>query len=156
LIDLKSEFQTWESLISSMTYEQRASFKLANGWTLKDLLAHLLSWQQVSIARFEAALSQTEPAFPNWLDGSDPESESELKTFNSRIYDAYLHRVWSEVFELWRKGFLELLGLAEKLGESILLDKQTFKWLRGYALYDVLEGTLEHHREHREVWPKSS
>ena len=62
--------------------------QLPSNWAVKDVIAHLRAWQQVSIARLEAALNNGEPEFPDWLAGLQPESEEHLEQFNVRIYEA--------------------------------------------------------------------
>jgi len=50
----------------------------------------------------------------------------------------------------WTEGFLRFLELGEAMPEKALLDAGRYTWLEGYALFAVLEGSYEHHREHAE------
>jgi hypothetical protein len=49
------------------------------------------------------------------------------------------------VHQVWRDGFLRLLELAAAIPEQDLLDTKKYPWLKGYALFDVLKGSYEHH-----------
>jgi len=51
----------------------------------------------------------------------------------------------------WREGFLHFVELGEAVPEQELFDAQKYAWLEGYALSDVLQGSLEHHQEHHEI-----
>jgi len=110
-------------------------------------MAHLMAWQQTSIARLEAACFNTEPVLPIWLAGLDPESEEDLEQFNARIYETYHQQLWPRVHEEWRDGFLKFLKLGEEIPENDLMDPEKYPWLKGYSLFAVLQGSYEHHHD---------
>lgn len=144
LVQLKSEFDHWEELLALLSEEQITASRLPNGWSIKDLLAHLMAWQQVSIARLEAAQLDTEPIFPAWRAGSAREPE-EIDQINARIYEIYREQSWLNVYQGWRDGFLRLLKLGEEIPEDDFLDTRKYSWQNGYALLAVLQGSYEHH-----------
>ena len=147
---LTEEFNRWEELLAGLSEAQIAAPELPGHWSLKDVIGHLRAWQQLSIARLEAAQRNQEPVLPDWLAGLDPDSEENLDQFNARIYAIYQQQPWPQVYQQWRDGFLRLLEVAEALPEAGLLDSEKYPWLNGYALIAVLEGTYEHHHEHLE------
>jgi DinB superfamily len=63
---LHDEYTRWESILASLHEAQITSPQLDDGWSVKDVIAHLRAWQQRSIARMEAALNNHEPHFPEW------------------------------------------------------------------------------------------
>lgn len=142
---LKEEFDRWEELLASLSEEQLIARHLPADLSIKDVIAHLRAWQQVSIARLEAAQLNRDPVLPDWLAGSDPESEKDLEQFNARIHDSYRERPWSRVYQLWRDGYLRFLKLGEAIPEEELWDTEKYAWLKGYNLYAVLHGSYEHH-----------
>jgi len=144
LTTLREEFNRWEELLASLSEEQITAPHLPANLSIKDVVAHLMAWQHVSIARLEAAQRNTEPVFPDWLAGSDPESEEEIDQFNARIYKTY-QQPWSRVHQGWRVGFLRFLQLGEEIPEKDLLDTEKYSWLKGYSLLAVLQGSYEHH-----------
>lgn len=151
LLMLRGEFDRWEELLASFSQEEIISPQLPTIWSIKDVVAHLWAWQQVSIARLEAARLVRQPVLPDWLAGLDPESDEHLEQFNATIYDTHCQQPWADVHQKWRDGFLRFLALAEMTPEQDLLDPQKHPWLKGYSLLAVLEGSLGHHREHREA-----
>jgi hypothetical protein len=148
LSDLQTEFTRWHALISSLSEEQLSAPIQSNGWSVQDILAHLHNWQRVSIARLEAAIEQREPVYPAWTEGQPPDAEENLDIYNERIYRASRELPAPAVVLAWKSGFLRFLELAEAIPEVDLLESGKFTWLEDYALIDVLEGSLEHHREH--------
>lgn len=148
---LEAEFKRWEDLLASLSDTQLIGPHLADNWSIKDVIGHLRAWQQVSIARLEAAQSDQEPIFPAWLAGLDPESEADKEHFNARIYETYREQTWPEVYQVWRSGFLRFLKLGEAIPDHELMDTENYPWLKGYALFAVLQGSYGHHAEHLEM-----
>ncbi|MCS6848392.1 MAG: ClbS/DfsB family four-helix bundle protein [Anaerolineae bacterium] len=151
LASLRDELQCWEALLAGLSDAQIMMPQPHTAWSVKDVIAHLWAWQQVSIARMEAALHGGEPVLPDWLNGEDPESEEHLEQFNARIYQRNRDRAWPDVYGAWHSGFLKFVELGAALPEATLFDAARYPWLKGYAPADVLLGSLEHHREHREA-----
>ena len=143
---LNEEFERWKEILASLSEEQATTSRLPNGWSIKDLTAHLMAWQQISVARLEAAQRDEEPVFPGWLAGADPDAE-DVDPINARIDETYRGASWSQVHQAWRDGFIRLLTLAKEISEGDLEDTQKYPWLKGYSLFDVLQGTYEHHHE---------
>ncbi len=147
---LRDEFKSWEDLLAGIREEQITAAPHGSKMSIKDVIGHLRAWQQVSIARVDAALHNREPVMPEWLAGLHPEAESEAinDQYNEWIYEIYRAQTWASVHRVWREGFLRLLELAEQIPEQDLLAVERYPWLKGYALSAVLEGTFGHHQEH--------
>lgn len=149
IADLRAVFNRWKDLLSRLQ-EPELVAPLADGpLSVKDVVAHLRAWQQVSIIRLEAAQFGREPAYPAWT-GGDPDDEPATDSHNRQIYEEYRDRPWTEVHRAWREGFLRFLALAEAIPAADLADRAKYPWLNGHALIDVLRGSYEHHREHLE------
>lgn len=147
LSKLKEEFNRWEALLASLNEEQITVPQLPSNLSVKNVIAHLMAWQQRSIARLEAALLDREPAYPRWPAGLDPESEENLEQINAWIYETYRDQPWSSVQRAWRAGFLRFLELGEAIPEKDLLEVGKYSWLREYPLIAVLQGSYAHHHE---------
>jgi hypothetical protein len=145
----RAVFDSWEELLTSESEEEITAQRLAEGWSIKDVIAHLRAWQQISIARLEAAVLDTRPVFPTWLAGSDPFfAEDHTDDLNARIYELTLDQPWSIVHRAWKDGYQRFLDLAEAIPEKEMFDAQRYAWLNGYALSAVVEGSCAHHQEH--------
>jgi hypothetical protein len=147
LTALREEFNRWEDLLAGLSEAQITAPHLPANLSIKDVIGHLRAWQQVSIARLEAAQLNREPVLPGWLAGLDPESEEDIEQFNATIYEIYHQQPWSQVHQVWRDGFLRFLELGEAIPDNDLLDTEKYPWLKGYALFAVLEGSYVHHHE---------
>jgi hypothetical protein len=148
---VRAVFDSWEKRLACKSEEEITARRSPGGWSIKDVVAHLRAWQQISIARLEAAVLNSTPAFPMWLAGSDPFSaEDHADEFNARIYQLTHAQPWPIVHSAWKDGYLRFLDLAEAVTEKEMFDADRYPWLDGCALSDVLEGSCEHHQEHFE------
>jgi len=147
LDSLRQELELWERHLAPVSDEDAAAPRLPNGWSVKDLMAHLAAWQQVTIARLEAARNGMPPHLPDWLQGGDPDSDDEVHRYNARIHERDRHRSWSDVHDAWRSGFERVLRLAAAIPAADLERPGRFAWLDGHRLLDVLDGTYRHHHD---------
>ncbi len=149
LTGLRTAFDTWETFLSERTEGEITARRRADEWSISDVIAHMMAWQQVSIARLEAALADSEPVYPGWLGGADPFfAEEHVNEFNARVHAIHRDEAWPSVHRAWRDGFGRFLELGEAIPEEQLLDASRYAWLKGNPLVAVLEGSLEHHQEH--------
>lgn len=151
LNNLNSEYSRWLVFLGGLTENELSQNLPGENLTIKDKLAHLLAWQELSIARLDAAIHQHVPVNPTWLVSEDPDT-GDVDQDNERIYQEYQGVSWQDIFLKWSSGFELLIALSELVPEDDLFVVGKFPWLPGYALADVMIGTLEHHREHF-VWP---
>lgn len=150
LVAIREVFRRWEELLAGLSEVQLTTPLHPSHLSIKDVMAHLRAWQQVSIARLEAAQQDREPEFPEWLSGGHPEAEGSLDTYNERIYLANRDLPWADVYHGWKAGFLRFLALAESIPDEDLLSIGRYAWLNEYPLSAVLLGSHGHHREHLE------
>jgi hypothetical protein len=149
LTTLRKEFTSWEELLTTLDEEQITAPNLPSDMSIKEVIAHLRAWQQISIARMEAVLLDKEPDYPEWpTEDPDPDSEDEIDQINDWISKTYQDKPWSDVHRLWREGFLRLLELGEAVPERDLLDTGKYPWLKGYSPLGILQASYEHHDEH--------
>lgn len=147
---LREQFERWEELLASMSEEQITRLHTLADWSTKHVIAHLWAWQQISVARMEAAREDREPQFPEWVAGLHPNWEENANQTNAWVYENYYEKPWSEIYQNWREGFRQLLEVSEEIREIDLLDSGRYAWLEGYPLADILLATYDHHQEHLE------
>ncbi len=148
---LRQEQVRWERLLADIPEEQLVARQLPSGLSIKDVVAHLGSWQQLSIARLEAATDNRDPRYTLGPEGLDPDDEENLEQINAWIHTMNLDRPWSDVYQQWEDGFDRFLQLAEALHEEALMQPARYPWLKDAPLSSVLVGSYEHHHiEHYE------
>jgi hypothetical protein len=150
LTRLNDEFNSWEILLGSLS-EAQITAPQPSDMSIKDVMAHLMAWQQLSIMRLEAALNDREPEPMPWPEELGPEPEGDPYDINNWFDEQYHTQSWPNVYQAWRTGFLRFLELAQAVPEADLLAPGKYHWLEDYPLMAVLEGSYEHHREHMET-----
>ncbi len=146
---LKRVFGDWEALLGGLGERQIMAQPAVGKMSIGETITHLMAWQQLSMARVDAALLGTEPQLPAWLGGADPfHADDHADEFNARIRELWHGQAWSSRHQEWRELFQRFLQKAAAVPESMMTDAARYPWLRGSALSAVLEGSLEHHQEH--------
>lgn len=144
---LRDEFSQWEQFLAGLTEEQITTPNPASTVPIKDVVVHLMAWQQRTLARTQAAIDDREPIFPDWPSDLDPEAE-DVSQLNAWFYETHRDQTWSRVHQDWRDGYLRLIALAEQVPEADMLQKGRYAWLGEYTLGGILEASCEHHEEH--------
>jgi hypothetical protein len=154
LAALREQFEHWEELFAGLSEEQITTPRFDLDWSIKDIMAHLWAWQQISIARMEGGLYDREPDFTEWI--TDIENwEENADRVNALTYKNNHDKPWLDVYQNWRDGFLRLLELGNKISERNLLDGDRYPWMNGYNLAFVLIASYDHHQEHIEKLQES-
>ena len=148
LTALREQIDRWEGLLDRLNNDQINAPLLPSNWSTKDVLSHLRAWQQRSIARLEAALSDREPIFPKWLPELNPDSEVSTDQINAWIYETHRNESWLTVRQNWKDGFSRLLELGERISERDMMDETRYTWMETRPLALILIGTYDHHQEH--------
>lgn len=150
LTAMREQFERWEVLLGELSEEQILAPRFDLDWSIKDVMAHLWGWQQISNARMEGGLLDREPQFPAWVNELGKVWQEDANRTNGRIYELNHQKSWSEIYATWRNGYLRLLKVGSGISERDLLDGDRYPWLGGYSLAFILVASYEHHQEHYE------
>jgi len=150
LAALREQFDSWEELLASLSEEQITAPHFDYDWSIKDVIAHLWAWQQISIARIEGGLHNREPEFPKWILRLGEDGEDNTDRVNALTFETNHEKPWSEIYQNWKDGFLRFLELGNDISERDLLDGDRYSWLKGHSLDFILVASYDHHHEHLE------
>jgi len=150
LAALREQFNSWEELLASLSEEQIITPHFDYDWSIKDVMAHLWAWQQISIARMEGGVQDREPEFPKWVVELGEDWEENADRVNALTYETNHEKPWPEIHQNWRDGFLRFIELGNEISERDLLDGDQYSWLKGYSLAFILVASYDHHQEHFE------
>jgi hypothetical protein len=150
LTALREQFGRWEELLASLSEGQITAPSFDFNWSIKDVVAHLWAWQQISIARMEAGVLDREPEYPKWILSLGEDWEEDANLVNALTFETNHEKPWSEIYQNWKNGFLRFLELGNQISERDLLDGDRHSWLKGYSLAFILVASYDHHQEHLE------
>ena len=154
LAALRENFDQWEDVLASLSEEEINTPHFDFNWSIKDVMAHLWAWQQISIARVESGVLDSEPEFPKWILSFGEDWEDDADRVNALTFETKHEKPWSEIYQNWKNGFLRFLELGDKISERDLLDGDRYSWLKGYSLSAFLVSSYDHHQEHLEKLTK--
>jgi hypothetical protein len=111
------------------------------GWSVKDVLAHLVEWQQMSLSWYAAGLRGERPALP-----ADGYSWRDLPRLNAAIYQKHRDRALKAVLRDYRASHERVVELITGLRESDLVEPGRFAWTGpSWTLSDYLRATTAAH-----------
>jgi hypothetical protein len=114
---------------------------LPNGWTIKDLLAHLGWWEQYCAGLYQSQAAGEQPQTVN--------GEAQVTARNQDAYDQFRTRDLDEVRAYEVAAFRSLLEIVETAPQPDLFDPQRFDWLNGVSFAEVVGwNTYGHYAEH--------
>ena len=114
---------------------------LPNGWSIKDVIAHLGAWERRMVTLFDILRSGDAPQDTVQGDGVDQ--------FNARAHEEsqLLPLGIVQINEL--EAYQALVHIAETAPEEDLFDPQRFAWTEGDPFYRfILVNTSEHYADH--------
>ena len=140
---IQTERADLEGALARLSEEQMTR-PVEDGWSVKDILAHLSIWETRMVEWIEQSLRGEVPQRPapgmTWDD---------MDRLNEQTYLLYKDRPLGEVLSDFNATYRRALEVVSGLEEKDLLDAQRFAWRQGAPLWHmVAANTWEHYREH--------
>jgi uncharacterized protein (TIGR03083 family) len=140
LTAIHSERKVLEELIAPLSPEQMTAPGALGEWSVKDVLAHLVEWEQMFLGWYNAGLRGEKPALPaegyNWR---------QLNELNHVIYLKHKDRPLAEVLEDFAASYQQILEVVEKLDEEDMFGMGRFAWCGKLALEAYIAGNTSRH-----------
>lgn len=149
LAAMRECYDDWRSLLDGLEAGQIGTALDEMGWTIKDVLAHLWVWQQLTNARVSAAAQGGEPLLPEWVAQFGVAAEdAPADKVNALMHQMYRQRAYRKVRGEWQAGFERLLETAAQISEPDFIGWGRYPWLGEAPLAAVLIASYDHHIEH--------
>lgn len=110
-------------------------------WSLKDVLAHLTTWEQRFLAFYEAGLrGEIYPSrYPAWASGKAGHA------LNREIYETNRDRNLEDVLEEFHASYLKILATVQNISEEELFTPDQYAWTGRRPLADFVAGVTCNH-----------
>ena len=132
-----------DALLITFTPEQLTTEGVSGTWSIKDILAHLASWQQRTLQRLDAAARNEAPDVP------DIANEEEENQLNERFYSENRELTPAEVLNNYHAAYAALVTAVEQASDEDLFTPGRFAWLGDTVLWETVAGnTYDHIAEH--------
>lgn len=157
LQEIAQERSRLDALLEQLTPRQmtRAGATLA-GWSVKDILGHLVGWQEMNLDWYAAGLRGEAPEVPapglTWKD---------IRKLNDRIYRKHHRRSLKAVLADYHARHQEMLDLIEEVSDRDFVTVGRFAWAGPtWTLSDyVRANTASHYRwacKHIRKWLRAN
>jgi hypothetical protein len=142
----------WERVLVRIAEPQLTAPLLANGWSVKDVVAHVMAYERWTAAQVRAAARGDEPTTRE-LYGTDdiPPGVDTLDTDarNVALHAYYRDTPLAEVMAGSQHAFDALLAVVQETPEEQLADPGLSPWLGGVSwLRLVPQQSYEHYEQH--------
>ncbi len=146
---IKQERYLLEETLSKLSQSDMNIPAFESGWTAKDILAHILSWEQLMVKWIGMALNGETP-------NDRPQSDEIINAMNAEIFANNQNRDLLGILQEFKTSHQQALEVIEGLSEGQLNDPALAPWRQGRPLWLLVMGnTWEHYMEHRqdiEAW----
>jgi hypothetical protein len=124
LEEIESEHQKLEKSLSMLSDEQMVQPGACGQWSVKDILAHLFSWEQMFLGWYETGLRGGVPKTPapdlNW---------GQLPILNQRIYEKHRDRSLADVRAEFGSSYQRIGEAIQGMSEEELYTPERYTWL---------------------------
>ena len=118
LAAIEAERAAWEDLLGEVGEDRMLEPGPVDGWSFKDLVAHLVGWDRKSLARLEAVARDQPPPAPPWPAELDEDRDTDA--VNAWIQEHYRDRLLGEVLQDSRETYARLGAVVAMLPEGAL------------------------------------
>ncbi len=141
---IQAEHAFLDRTLALLSDAQMTQADVQGGWTVKDILAHITTWEQRCLGWLEAAERGEKPQRPEpgytW---------DELDALNEQDRQASKDRPLDEVLSAYRRSYAEILARVAELPREALFDPDYYAWREGQPLWLMIAGNTHwHYEEH--------
>lgn len=144
LATIQSEYDALLGQVNRFSLDQQQSPGVNGEWAIKDILTHLMAWEQLFLGWYRTGLRGEKPVTPapgyTW-------GWKSLGTLNQRIYEEHRPLSPSEVANAFATSHAEVVGLIQTLREEELFTPARYHWLGKATLEaSIRANTYNHYR----------
>jgi hypothetical protein len=142
LDEVQRERQALDDLLEGLRPRQMTAGGVTRGgWSVKDVLAHLVEWQQMNLDWYAAGLRGEKPAMP-----APGYTLRELPRLNATIYRKHRRRSLRAVMADYRSHHELVVDLIRRLPDADLITLGRFSWTGpSWTLSDYLRAATAAH-----------
>jgi hypothetical protein len=142
LTEIQKERAALADLLVDLSAEQMTQPGVLGAWSVKDVLAHLIEWEQMVLGWYAAGKKGKIPAIP-----AEGIKWSELPRLNQQIYEKHRDRSLPDVLKQFVASYRKIFKLAEGLSEKDLFTRGRYAWTGTTTLAAYIIGcTSSHYR----------
>lgn len=142
LEQIDKERKALDEFLFTLTPEEKTQPNALGMWSVKDVMAHLLEWEQMFLGWYKAGLRGRLPEKPapgfKW---------NQLPELNQQIYEKYRSQSLADVQRQFRASYRQIMKTLHGLPEEDIFTPKRFAWTEKHALLAfILPNTSSHYR----------
>jgi hypothetical protein len=143
---IKTERKLLEEQLEGLSEDQMLQSNFEGGWSIKDIMAHIVTWEKLMIDWLETAMRDEVPEMlPPGLTWDD------LDVWNEQNYQDNKDLPLSEVIDTFNSTYQLAIQTVKGISEEDLINPDRFEWREGRPLATIVAAnTYWHYTEHRE------
>lgn len=134
------ERETLNKLLGTLSAEAMVLPGVCETWSVKDILAHLLAWQQMVLGWYRAGARGEAVKTP-----ADDLKWSETPILNQRIYERYRDVRLSEVKAQFEASHKEVLAALDSIPDEALTTPGYYAWTKSTTLLSYFVSCTSSH-----------
>lgn len=156
LEEIAREREILDTALGDLTAEQMQTPGVTpGGWSVKDILAHLIGWQRMNFDWYEHGARGEDQQMPapgfTWKD---------VKALNQAIYEEHRDRNVKDILDAYKAYHQKIVSLVENLTDKELTTLNYYSWTGpSWTLSDYIRAnTAAHYKwayKHIKRWAKS-
>jgi len=129
LAAIEKERGVLEAFLDTLTPEQMTEPGIVGEWSVKDVLAHLIEWEQMCLGWYQAGLRGEISPLPapgfKW---------NQTPALNQQIYEKHRDQLLDEILKQFKASHGEILGVIQELSNEKMFELGQFKWTKNNTL----------------------
>jgi len=138
LNDIQVERRRLEQNLAVLTRKEMLKRRVVGEWSVKDVLAHLVEWEQHLIAWYAAGLRGEVPTLPAM-------NRQETDAFNQAIYEKHCRRTLDDILADFHTSYEEILATVQAIPEQDLFARGRYAWTGKWDLASYVAGCTCNH-----------
>ncbi|HVO70603.1 MAG TPA: ClbS/DfsB family four-helix bundle protein [Aggregatilineaceae bacterium] len=146
LDEIETERKRLEANLAGLSEAEMLEPGACGDWSVKDILAHLVAWEQLFLGSYAAGLREETPKTPapdlNWR---------QLDVLNRRIYEQHRNQSLDDVRAAFAASYRDLMATVQAIPEEDLFAPSRFAWTGHWTLVAFVRGNSSSHY----LWAKT-
>jgi hypothetical protein len=147
LAALRDIVRQWTDLIDGLSTEQITAVPEGD-YSVKEAIGHNWAWEELTIAKLEAALEDRELHFSLWPEPFDANNDADEAVINANIQALTRDRSWEQLYADWQTTMQRVIDLTGQISEDDLMQPGRYPFMGEGRLMGQMAMTWDHHGEH--------
>lgn len=136
----RKNYTTLQSEITKLSPDVMTIGGVVGEWSVKDVLAHLIAWQQMVLTWYRKGKQNEVQRIP-----SEKYTWREIPALNQEIYENHRHQPLDEVLTEFAASHQETVSEIETMSDRELFTPQVYAWTKSTTLGSYFTSAMSSH-----------